>query len=196
MNDYSVASLLAPVSLDPNTAYPCLSLSRNLTSVNNTGVIQKLPDNPERFDHFVFVLGSEGFTSGRHSWEVEVGENNDWVIGVVKESIPRKGKVSGGPEAGFWTIALSDGRYTAMTSPPSQLDLIGHLEKVRVNLDYEAGEVSFSNPLDLTSIYAFSGHFTERMFPFFCPGANINGSNPGPLKISPVKVAVWNSASW
>uniref|UniRef100_A0A3B1JKH4 Tripartite motif containing 35-12 n=1 Tax=Astyanax mexicanus TaxID=7994 RepID=A0A3B1JKH4_ASTMX len=185
-----------PVTLDPNTAYPCLSLSRNLSRVSNTGVIQKLPDNPERFDHFVFVLGSEGFTSGRHAWEVEVGENKDWVIGVVKESISRKGKISGGPEGGSWNIALSDGRYTAMTAPPTLLDVSGRLERVRVKLDYEAGEVSFSNSLDLTAIYTFTGQFTERMFPFFCPGANINGSNPGPLKICPVKVAVWNSATW
>ncbi|XP_058233280.1 E3 ubiquitin-protein ligase TRIM39 [Hemibagrus wyckioides] len=185
-----------PVTLDANTAYPCLTLSKNLTHVSNSGMLQKLPDNPERFDHFVFVLGSEGFESGRHSWEVEVKDNNDWVIGVVKESISRKGKVSGGPEAGFWTIALSDGVYTAMTSPPTQLELSGHLERVRVKLDFEAGEVSFSNPLDLTPIYTFKEHFTEKMFPFFCPGANINGSNPGPLKICPVKVAVWNSAIW
>lgn len=184
------------MTLDANTAYPCLKLSKNLTQVCNSGSMQKLPDNPERFDHFVFVLGSEGFDSGCHAWEVEVKDNNDWVIGVVKESIARKGKVSGGPEAGFWTIALSDGLYTAMTSPPTRLKLSGHLERVRVKLDYEAGEVSFSNPLELTSIYTFNEHFTERMFPFFCPGANINGSNPGPLKICSVKVAVWNSAIW
>ncbi|XP_035380762.1 tripartite motif-containing protein 35 isoform X1 [Electrophorus electricus] len=185
-----------PVTLDPNTAYPCLSLSRTLTSVSNSGVIQKLPDNPERFDHFVFVLGSEGFSSGCHAWEVEVGGNNDWVIGVARESIARKGKVSGGTERGFWTVALSDGRYVAMTVPPTQLSVTSRLQRVRVRLDYEAGEVSFSNPLDMTPIYTFTACFSERIFPFFCPGANINGSNPGPLKICSVKVALWNSASW
>ncbi|XP_067312778.1 E3 ubiquitin-protein ligase TRIM39 [Pseudorasbora parva] len=185
-----------PVTMDPNTAYPCLSLSKNLTSVSNTGVMKQLPDNPERFDHFVFVLGSKGFTSGCHSWEVDVGQNNDWVIGVVKASIARKGKISGCPEGGFWTIALSDGKYTAMTSPPTPLKLKGHLEKVRVKIDYDAGEVSFFDSVDVTPIYTFNDHFSERMFPFFCPGANINGNNPGPLKICPVRVAVWNSASW
>ncbi|XP_035380764.1 E3 ubiquitin-protein ligase TRIM39 isoform X3 [Electrophorus electricus] len=169
---------------------------RTLTSVSNSGVIQKLPDNPERFDHFVFVLGSEGFSSGCHAWEVEVGGNNDWVIGVARESIARKGKVSGGTERGFWTVALSDGRYVAMTVPPTQLSVTSRLQRVRVRLDYEAGEVSFSNPLDMTPIYTFTACFSERIFPFFCPGANINGSNPGPLKICSVKVALWNSASW
>ncbi|XP_051988150.1 E3 ubiquitin-protein ligase TRIM39 [Xyrauchen texanus] len=185
-----------PVTLDPNTAYPCLSLSKNLTSVSNTGTMKELPDNPERFDHFVFVLGSKGFTSGCHSWEVDVSLNNDWVIGVVKASIARKGKIAGCPEGGFWTIALSDGMYTAMTTPHTPLKLEGHLEKVRVKIDYGAGEVSFFDSVDVAPIYTFKDHFTERMFPFFCPGANINGNNPGPLKICPVRVAVWNSDSW
>ncbi|XP_030646084.1 tripartite motif-containing protein 35-like [Chanos chanos] len=185
-----------PVTLDPNTAYPWLSLSEDLTSVRNSGAMRQLPDNPERFDHFVFVLGSEGFASGQHAWEVEVGENNDWVIGVVKESIDRKGKIAGCPEGGFWTISFSEGEYTAMTAPRTQLNLKGRLERVRVHLDYDSGEVRFSDSVALTPIYTFNDHFTERMFPFFCPGANINGNNPGPLKICPVKVAVWNSATW
>ncbi|KAG9337847.1 hypothetical protein JZ751_027498 [Albula glossodonta] len=185
-----------PVTLDPNTAYAWLSLSGDLTSVTNSGSVQKVPDNPERFDHFVFVLGSEGFDSGRHAWEVDVGDKEDWVLGVVKESISRKGRISGSPEGGFWTISHCEGEYIAMTTPRMQLALEGPLERVRVQLDYDAGEVVFSNPVDMTTIYTFSDHFTERMFPFFCPGANINGNNPDPLKICPVKVAVWNSATW
>uniref|UniRef100_A0A671MGK7 Tripartite motif containing 35-12 n=1 Tax=Sinocyclocheilus anshuiensis TaxID=1608454 RepID=A0A671MGK7_9TELE len=159
-----------PVALDSNTAYPCLSLSKNLTSVSNTGTMKELPDNPERFDHFVFVLGSKGFTSGCHSWEVDVGQNNDWVIGVVKESVARKGKISGCAEGGFWTIALSDGKYTAMTTPHTPLNLKGHLERVRVKIDYNKGEVSFFDSVGVTPIYTFNDHFTETMFPFFCPG--------------------------
>ncbi|XP_028841705.1 tripartite motif-containing protein 35-like [Denticeps clupeoides] len=186
-----------PVTLDPNTAYCWLSLSRDLTSVTNTGARQQLPDNPERFDHFVFVLGSEGFTEGRHAWEVEVGDKSDWVLGVVNETIERKSKITGCPKGGFWTISHSDGEYMAMTSPRTKLSLQGPLERVRVQLDCDLGQVSFSNPVDMTPIYTFSDHkFTETMFPFFCPGANINGNNSGPLKICPVKVAVWNSATW
>uniref|UniRef100_A0A671MK99 Tripartite motif containing 35-12 n=1 Tax=Sinocyclocheilus anshuiensis TaxID=1608454 RepID=A0A671MK99_9TELE len=164
-----------PVALDSNTAYPCLSLSKNLTSVSNTGTMKELPDNPERFDHFVFVLGSKGFTSGCHSWEVDVGQNNDWVIGVVKESVARKGKISGCAEGGFWTIALSDGKYTAMTTPHTPLNLKGHLERVRVKIDYNKGEVSFFDSVGVTPIYTFNDHFTETMFPFFCPGHLFNG---------------------
>lgn len=189
-------SLLAPITLDPNTAYSWLSLSKDLTSVANSGSLKQLPTNPERFGHFVFVLGSEGFTSGCHAWEVEVGDKTDWMLGVVKESIDRKGRISGCPEGGFWMISHYEGEYSAMTRPRTPLHLEGELKRVRVQLDYESGEVIFSNPVRMTSIYTFTDFFTERMYPFFCPGANINANNPSPLKICPVKVAVWNNATW
>ncbi|XP_014866697.1 PREDICTED: E3 ubiquitin-protein ligase TRIM39-like [Poecilia mexicana] len=185
-----------PITLDPNTAYSWLSLSSDLTSVANSGSLQQLPDNPERFGHFVFVLGSEGFTSGRHAWEVEVGGKEDWMLGVVKETIDRKGKISGCPEGGFWMISHSEGEYSAMTRPSTPLHLEGDLTRVRVQLDFEAGEVIFSNPVTMKPVYTFVDFFTEKMYPFFCPGVNINGSNAKPLKICPAKVAVWNSTTW
>ena len=188
--------LPAPITLDPNTAYSCLSLSSDLTSVANSGSLKKLPDNNERFSHFVFVLGSKGFTSGRHAWEVEVGDKMDWVLGVVQESVDRKGRISGCPEGGFWMISHYETEYAAMTNPSTPLLLQGELTRVRVQLDYDSGEVTFSNPLSMMPIFTFTGCFTEKMFPFFCPGANINGNNPKPLKICPAKVAVWNSATW
>ncbi|XP_077591093.1 E3 ubiquitin-protein ligase TRIM39-like [Stigmatopora nigra] len=185
-----------PITLDPNTAYPWLSISKDLTCVANSGSLQQLPDNPERFGHFVFALGSEGFTSGRHAWEVEVGDKDDWMLGVVRESIDRKGRISGCPKGGFWMISHYEGEYSAMTRPATPLRVEGELSRVRVQLDYDAGEVMFSDPVAMTPIYTFSDFFHDKMFPFFCPGANINGNNPNPLKICPVTVAVWNSATW
>lgn len=192
----AVSPLLAPITLDPNTAYSWLSLSEDLASVANSGSLQKLPDNPERFSQFVFVLGSEGFTSGRHAWEVEVGDKEDWMLGVVKESIDRKGRISGCPEGGFWMISHYEGEYSAMTRPGTQLHLEGELTRVRVQLDYNNGKVTFSDPTSMIPIYTFTDSFTEKMYPFFCPGANINGNNPDPLRICPAQVAVWNSALW
>lgn len=188
--------LAAPITLDPNTAYSWLTLSSDLTCVANSGSLKQLPDNTERFGHFVFVLGSEGFTSGRHAWEVEVGDKVDWMLGVVKGSVDRKGRISGCPEGGFWMISHYGGEYSAMTRPSVPLDIQGELTQVRVQLDYDSGEVIFSNPISMKHIYTFTDCFTEKMYPFFCPGANINGNNPKPLKICPAKVAVWNSATW
>ncbi|KAJ8275461.1 hypothetical protein COCON_G00072130 [Conger conger] len=173
-----------PVTLDPNTAHPKLSLSEDLTSMRYSGERQQVPDNPERFDGWwCWVLGSEGFSSGRHCWDVEVG-GGDWVVGVVKESFSRKGDVDLSPAGGVWGIEqYSSGEYTAMTSPPTLLTVQRNLQRVRVQLDWDRGEVSFSDPSDNTPLYTFKHSFTERLFPFF-------GPCPQGMQICPLKVSV------
>ncbi|XP_066564060.1 zinc-binding protein A33 [Amia ocellicauda] len=158
-----------PVTLDPNTASPRLSLSEDLTSVKDRAEIQQLPDNPERFDVCECVLGSEGFSSGMHCWDVDVGDGSSWCLGVSNESCNKKGDFSVSPAAGFWTMGLFGGEYTALTSPETRLTVKRKPQKIRVQLDYDRGEVSFSDPRDSTPLYTFKDTFGERLFPFFCP---------------------------
>uniref|UniRef100_A0A3Q3JUC9 Uncharacterized protein n=1 Tax=Monopterus albus TaxID=43700 RepID=A0A3Q3JUC9_MONAL len=88
-----------PVVLDPNTADPTFVSSDDLTGVT-AGQRRQLPDNPERSKDLFSVLGSEGFTSGTHSWDVEVGDCTHWSLGVL-ESVQRKESVYG-----LWTICI------------------------------------------------------------------------------------------
>nr|XP_014353356.1 PREDICTED: zinc-binding protein A33-like [Latimeria chalumnae] len=111
-------SIINPVTvtLDPNTAAPWLTLSEDLTTVTwGSTRREDLPDNPERFDRCFCVLGSEGFTSGRHSWVVDVENETHCRLGVTAESANRKGNINLKPECGYWTVGLYFGVYSALT---------------------------------------------------------------------------------
>ncbi|XP_033955367.1 nuclear factor 7, brain-like [Pseudochaenichthys georgianus] len=158
----------SPVLLDPNTASSWLSLSDDLTSVRRGDTSQQLPDNPERCSNSARVLGSEGFSSGRHSWEVEVGDHPDWNIGLTKESADRKGKICASPEYGIWCLAHRSGKYT--NGDGKTLRVEKNLRRIRVQLDYDRGEVSFYDPEDMTHICTHRDTFPEELFPYFSFG--------------------------
>ncbi|MBN3299596.1 TRI35 protein, partial [Amia calva] len=173
------------VILDPNTAEPRLLLSEDLTSVRRSAERQQLPDNPERFEPHVCVLGSEGFNSGRHYWDIELGNRSFWWFGVAKESINRKGELTVSPEVGFWTLCLHEGVHIALTSPMTPLTVKRKPQKIRVQLDCDRGEVSFFDANDQDHIYTFIETFTERVFPVF-----LLGTDRVPLTICSLKVSI------
>ncbi|XP_044186966.1 nuclear factor 7, brain-like [Thunnus albacares] len=158
----------SPVILDPNTANPHLYLSDDLTSVRRKDKKQQLPDNPERNTNYATVLGSEGFSSGKHSWEVEVGDHPGWYVGLAKESADKKGECPASPENGIWCLVYRRGNYTDDLGRTVKVKK--SLQRIRVQLDYDRGEVSFYDPEDKTHIYTHRDTFTEKLFPYISVG--------------------------
>lgn len=175
----------APVILDPNTAHGSLKLSRGLTSIAYTDDWSKLPDNSERFDDWANVLGSEGFKSGAHCWDVQVGANRDWDLGVVTESAKRKGDIDDG--TGVWYMVHKDGNYFTVSSPQTEslLTVIQKPQRIRVVLDWDRGKVSLFDLDNNTHLHTFTHPFTERVFPFFGSQCELF-----PLRILPLKTSV------
>ncbi|XP_042366249.1 nuclear factor 7, ovary-like [Plectropomus leopardus] len=157
----------SPVILDPNSAHPELVLTEDLTRLRR-GQRQKLPENPERFDFLHSVLGSEGFNSGCHSWDVEVGDSICWFLGVAEKS-------------GLWRIGFSNSKYEAFdpSTQPILLRVKKKLQRIRVSLDLNNRKLSFSDPDTNTHIHTFTHTFSERLFPYF------NNSDEFPIKILP-----------
>ncbi|XP_077689517.1 butyrophilin subfamily 1 member A1-like isoform X2 [Eretmochelys imbricata] len=133
----------ANVTLDPDTAHPQLVLSEDGKSVRWGNTRQRLPDNPGRFDTVRCVLGCDGFTAGRHCWEVEVGGGGYWAVGVARESVGRKGGISRSPEGGIWAVERWWDQFRALTSPETPLTLSRAPSRIRVCLDCDRGQVTF-----------------------------------------------------
>ncbi|CAJ1061170.1 E3 ubiquitin-protein ligase TRIM21-like [Xyrichtys novacula] len=183
------------VILDPDTAHFKLILSDDGKQVYCGDVWKDLPVTPERFDWCAVVFAKRGFSSGKFYYEVQVKGKTKWDLGVSRESINRKGKISLSPQNGFWAIWLrNENEYEACASPPVSLSLKSHPEKVGVFVDYEEGLVSFYDVDAAALIYSFTDcSFAEKLFPCFSPCHNNCGLNSAPLIISPVYQADWKN---
>ncbi|XP_042310939.1 tripartite motif-containing protein 15-like [Sceloporus undulatus] len=166
------ASIEENVILDPRTANPKLLISQDRKRVRHWGYPQALPDNLERFDSELFVLGCEGFCSGKHSWRVAIEQGQSWAVGIARESVKRKGPLSLSPEQGIWAVEQCWGHFRALTSQWTSLPLARIPRRIQVCLDYERGRVAFFNadlnaPIFMFPLMSFK---QERIYPWFWVG--------------------------
>ncbi|XP_030053410.1 E3 ubiquitin-protein ligase TRIM39 [Microcaecilia unicolor] len=173
------------VTLDPETAHPQIILSNDRKSVQHRDTAMKMPDIPEGFDASISVLGCHGITTGRHYWEVKVGDATDWAFGVCKDSVSRNEKIALSPGNGYWALGLWKGKeYLAFTS--CKIFLLVKPKIIGIFVDYEAGKVSFYNVDEKSHLFTFTDNFVGTLRPYFSPGVNTGSQNTGALKIQPV----------
>lgn len=178
---------ITPMTFDPETAHPNLSLSQSCTSVwfEEDKDTKDCQANPRRFHYYYCVLGHQRFTTGRHYWEVEVGRKTAWRLGVAKEDVPRGQMDATGTSNGLWTLALKGGSVLACTDPkPTKVNVSVHLVRIGVFLDCEKEEVSFYNAVSMAPIYTFTmGTVMGPLFPFYNPCDADDGKNVAAIKI-------------
>lgn len=151
----------APVTLDPNTGNSVLTISEHLTRSTPSDKSRPLPDNPERLGG-TQVLGSEGFSSGKHSWDVEVGGH--WAVGVTARTKNPIRKSTWGIYVYSRTDPLLE------LTPEDDMKIVSKdlfPRKVRVQLDYDQGILSFFDLDRKTLVHTIKHTFTETVFPYF-----------------------------
>ncbi|XP_050166944.1 butyrophilin subfamily 3 member A3-like, partial [Myiozetetes cayanensis] len=161
------------VVLDPDTAHCELVVSDSGKSVKHSDTPQDSPYNPKRFNLRTCVLGHDGFSSGRHYWEVEVAYAGEWVVGIFGENVERKGDIEFKPEKGIWAVGKRAVFLKAFTSPRHTLfPEIKAPRRIRVSLDYEGGRVSFFSVDEGIHIYTFSqaSFGGKKVYPWFWVG--------------------------
>lgn len=114
------------------------------------------------------ILGSVGFTSGRHYWEVQAGLKIDWDVGVARETVSRRQKTILTTENGCFTIGKRGADYRVPSTPWVFLHLSPSPTHVGVYLDYDNGTLSFYDVDKYMHIFSFTGQtFSEKIFPYF-----------------------------
>ncbi|XP_050952108.1 E3 ubiquitin-protein ligase TRIM39-like [Labeo rohita] len=185
-----VQKFAVDVTLDPDTAHPYLILSDDGKQVRHGDI-----EPEKRFDVGLCVLANEGFSSGRFYYEVQVKGKTEWILGVAKESINRKGETTLTPEDGYWTVIVkNENHYIVFDNPIVLFPQRGKPKIVGVFVDYEEGLVSFYDVGHRSHIYSFTGQtFTDKLYPYFSPGLNEEGKNSNPLIITPVQKTINSS---
>lgn len=150
------------VTLDPSTAHPNLTVSDDLTSVTYNWVSA----DPEAMSSIPCVLGSEGFNSGTHWWDVEVGDNSCWSVGIM--TAPKQRKKYNFLDTEFWCVEYVNGGFLSPISKKtcSCFTIKTKLQMVRVQLDWEQGKVTFSDSKKNTPLCSFTSRFKKTLFPF------------------------------
>ncbi|XP_050647778.1 tripartite motif-containing protein 75 [Macaca thibetana thibetana] len=158
------------IVLDPETAHPNLIVSEDKKCVRFTKRKQKLPSFPKRFTVKPVVLGFPYFHSGRHFWEIEVGDKSEWAIGICKDSLPTKARRPSSAPQECWRIELQDDGYHAPGAFPTPLLSEVKARAIGIFLDYEMGEISFYNMAEKSHICTFTDTFTGPLRPYFYVG--------------------------
>ncbi|XP_041829250.1 tripartite motif-containing protein 65 [Melanotaenia boesemani] len=156
------------LTFDPRTANEHLFLSQEYRRAEHlTSGPRPVPAHETRFDHTWQVLCFQGFTHGRHYWELEVSK--PWAyLGVTYETIPRKEKGKRcmvGMNELSWSLQLDEHQLCAWHNGRRET-LAGHSHHSRIGmlLDYEAGTLTYYGD-GQTRLHSFHYAFTQELFP-------------------------------
>uniref|UniRef100_S4RXR1 B30.2/SPRY domain-containing protein n=1 Tax=Petromyzon marinus TaxID=7757 RepID=S4RXR1_PETMA len=143
-------------TLDTNSAHDHLQISSDRRTATWSGVPQRRPHHPHRFDVWDQALCSESFSSGQHYWEVDVG--SECRLGESDVSWCRR---KDGDSFSVWHGGVETS--LSVLEPP---------RRVGVHLDWDAGLLSFYSADSMLPLHSFHQTFAQPLYPglLVCPG--------------------------
>ncbi|XP_077323173.1 E3 ubiquitin/ISG15 ligase TRIM25-like isoform X2 [Lithobates pipiens] len=153
------------ILLDVSTAGNNLQISDDRKTASFSSSHQNHPETPERF-YCPQVMSSQSFSSGGHYWEVDVGRAVLGIVGMCYPSIDRRGDQSQiGCNKKSWGLERWGNEYS-VRHDRKVIPLPGGAssKRVRIDLDYEAGRISFYELGDpIRHLHTFHTTFTEPL---------------------------------
>ncbi|XP_073468185.1 E3 ubiquitin/ISG15 ligase TRIM25-like [Aquarana catesbeiana] len=165
MSGVNVERGVTDILLDVRTAGNDLHISDDRKTASKS-LHQNHPETPERFQYSQ-VMSSQRFSSGRHYWEVDVRESGWWRVGMCYPSIERRGDQSViGYNKKSWSLERGLYNPLSVIHDSNKTPLPGDVSsrRVRIDLDYEAGRISFYDLCDpIRHLHTFTTTFTEPL---------------------------------
>ncbi|KAM5164979.1 nuclear factor 7, brain-like [Mantella aurantiaca] len=160
----------AYIVLDADTADKCLHIlddgntERNVVRSLNHAIKFWVTDSKEVLPQ---VLSHQSFSSGRHYWDVDVGRSSHWRVGMcysTKTKIVFKLTIY----QQFWCLERNADKLS-VKHECSSISLSGNflLNRVRVYLDYAAGQISFYEldiPIRHLHTFTVKSTFSEPLY--------------------------------
>ncbi|XP_056406195.1 E3 ubiquitin-protein ligase TRIM62-like [Hyla sarda] len=166
---YFPANKAAEILLDVNTAANNVFVSGDLKTVSCSELNQGRPETPQRFEECK-VLSTRSFTSGQHYWDMDTCKSGGWRVGVAYASVERRGPLAfiGKNKKSFGLRRLGDSYFLRCNDNEIRINHKAMCEKVRVYLDYNAGQVSFYELSDpITLLHTTNTIFTQPLHAVF-----------------------------
>ncbi|XP_075066738.1 E3 ubiquitin/ISG15 ligase TRIM25-like [Mixophyes fleayi] len=154
------------ILLDINTAGNAVHISRDSKTASWSRRSLNRPDTPQRFQYYPQVLSISSFSSDLYYWEVDVSKSGWWRVGMCYPSIPRAGyQLVLGDNNTSWCLFKNNNQYSVRHDGKEiRLPYNIPYDKVRLYLDYEAGQLSFYSLCDpIRHLHTFTATFTEPL---------------------------------
>ncbi|XP_034169520.2 E3 ubiquitin/ISG15 ligase TRIM25 isoform X1 [Pangasianodon hypophthalmus] len=157
------------LTFDIRTAHKRVVLSENNTKASVSDEPSPYADIPPRFTVCSQVLCNQGFSQGRHYWEVKMSSNNFCGLGLSYASIDRKGPSSRlGRNAQSWCIEWFNVKLSAWHNSSETVLANPSPSRVGVLLDCDNGTATFYNVQDRAyPFHTFVFPFSEALYPAF-----------------------------